>query len=191
MNAVQEKAVEVLNSGGIVIFPTDTVWGMGCRIDRPKTIDRLFQIRKRPLTQATPVLVDAEEMALAYWDSPSHIVRHLIDQYWPGALTIVYKCKKDLVYSPIRGGGENIGLRMPNYIELLQIIKEAGVPILGPSANFHGKNTPVNQTDLDPALVDLVDYVLPGRITSGQASTVVDCSVIPYKIIRQGSVVLA
>ncbi|KKS52343.1 MAG: Sua5/YciO/YrdC/YwlC family protein, partial [Candidatus Gottesmanbacteria bacterium GW2011_GWA1_42_26] len=52
-----EKAIEVLNQGGIIIFPTDTVWGMGCRIDRPQAIDRLFRIRRRPLMQATPVLV--------------------------------------------------------------------------------------------------------------------------------------
>ena len=191
MNIGVEKAIKTLNQGGIIIFPTDTVWGMGCRIDRPEAIDRLFRIRRRPLTQATPALVSEIEMALAYWDSPSQIVRHLVEKYWPGALTIIYKCKKNLVYSPVRGGRENLGLRMPNQPQLLKIIKQVGVPILGPSANFHGGKTPVNQTDLDPEIIKLVDYVLPGITTSGQASTVVDCSQEPYRILRQGALRLS
>ena len=185
-----EKAIEVLNQGGVIIFPTDTVWGMGCRIDRPQAIDRLFRIRRRPLMQATPVLVSEVEMALSYWDSPSQIVRHLVEKYWPGALTIIYKCKKDLVYSPVRGGRENLGLRMPNQPQLLKIIKQVGVPILGPSANFHGAPTPISRSEMDPELIKLVDLVLPGGTTSGQASTVVDCSQEPVKILRQGSVKL-
>ena len=72
----------------------------------------------------------------------------------------------------------------------MKIIEEVGVPILGPSANFHGDPTPYSPADLNPELVKLVDYVVPGECTVKQASTVVDCSVVPYKIIRQGAVSL-
>lgn len=180
----------LLDNGGIIIFPTDTAFGIGCRIDRARAVDRLFTLRKRPLTQATPVLVSSIEMALAYFDSPSDIVRRFMKKYWPGALTIVAPCKKNLFYSPIRGGGENIGLRMPNHQTALTIIKEVGVPILGPSANFHGESTPYRFEDLDPELVKLVDLVVPGECSIKEASTVVDCTVEPYKIIRQGAVKL-
>jgi len=180
----------LLNKGGIIIFPTDTAFGIGCRIDRAAAVDRLFAIRRRPPSQAMPVLVSSIEMALAYFTSSSLIVRRLMKDYWPGGLTIVDRCRKKLIYSPIRGGGETIGLRMPNHPVILKIIQEAGVPILGPSANFHGDPTPYSPTDLNPELVKLVDYVVPGECTIKQASTVVDCSISPYKIIRQGAVKL-
>lgn len=137
-----------------------------------------------------PILVSSIEMALSYYLDPSYIVRRLMREYWPGALTIVAPCKKNLIYSPIRGGGKNIGLRMPNHPAILKIIEEVGVPVLGPSANFHGDPTPYSTADLNPELVKLVDYVVPGECTIKQASTVVDCSVTPYKILRQGAVKL-
>ncbi len=185
---VTAEAIKILAEGGIVIYPTDTAFGIGCRIDRPASVDRLFSLRKRPLTQATPVLVASIEMAPVYFDNPSDVVRRLMEKHWPGALTIVAKCHKKLVYSPIRGGGNNIGLRMPNHETALQIIRGVGVPILGPSANFHGAPTPYREADLDPELVKLVDLVVPGATSSGNVSTVVDCSVTPYKILRQGAI---
>ncbi len=189
MNDIQ-KAIEILNNGGIVIFPTDTAFGIGCRIDKPDVVDRLFKIRRRPTTQPMPVLVSSATMALTYLDSPSDIVRRFIKDYWPGALTIVAPCKKNAVYSPIRGGGATLGMRMPNHPAILKIIEGVGIPVLGPSANFHGDPTPYSSGDLNPELVKLVDYVVPGECSVKQASTVVDCSVTPYKILRRGAVQL-
>lgn len=180
----------MLNDGGIVIYPTDTAFGIGCRIDNKAAVDRLFTIRKRPLTQATPVLVSSIDMALAYFDSPSDVVRRLMKSYWPGALTIIYNCKKDLIHSPIRGGTETIGLRMPNHETTLEIIRRVGVPILGPSANFHGEPTPYRFEDINPQLAKLVNFVVPGECQFKQASTVVDCTASPYRILRQGAVKL-
>lgn len=182
-----KKAIYTLNNGGIVIYPTDTAYGIGCRIDKPEAVDRLFRIRKRPLTQATPVLVSSTDMALPYFIQPTDIVRHLMKTYWPGALTIVYYCRQDLIYSPIRGGGKSVGLRMPDHQVALELIHGVGVPILGPSANFHSGETPYSRENLDPALVKLVDFVIPGECKIGNVSTVVDCTVNPYWIIRQGA----
>ncbi len=184
------KAVKILRDGGIVIFPTDTAFGIGSRMDDKQAVDRLFELRKRPRSQATPVLVASTEMALTYYLDSPEIVRHLMKKYWPGALTIIARCKKELVYSPIRGGGETIGLRMPNHETALALIRGVGVPILGPSANFHGLPTPYRFEDLDPEFVQLVDFVVSGECSVGMASTVVDCNEHPYRIVRQGSVVL-
>lgn len=184
-------AVRVLNDGGIVIFPTDTAFGIGCRVDRPKAVDRLFAIRKRPLTQALPVLVDSHEMALPYFIEPSSIVRHLMKTYWPGALTIVSTCDTNRIYSPIRGGTNTVGLRMPNHEQILSMIAGVGVPIVGPSANFHGEKTPFALKDLDKHLLSLVDFVLEGKCLGTMSSTVVDCTTDPYTIIRQGAVLLS
>ncbi len=185
-----QNAIRVLLEGGIVIYPTDTAFGIGCRIDAPKSVDRLFALRKRPDTQAMPVLVDSMEMALSYLDHPKDIVRHLMQTFWPGALTIVSGCDIDRIYSPIRGQGATIGVRMPDHPTTLRLIGGTRVPILGSSANFHGKKTPFLYEDLDPQLIALVDYVVPGACHAGNASTVVDATTVPLTIVRQGAVVL-
>jgi L-threonylcarbamoyladenylate synthase len=194
------RAVDILNKGGIVIYPTDTAFGIGCRINDRVAVDQLFKLRKRPLTQATPVLVASEDMALSYYDSPGDIVRRLMRKYWPGALTIIAPCKKNLIYSPIRGGNNTIGLRQPGSETALALIRGAGVPILGPSANFHGDPTPYTFESLDSELTKLVDYVVPASPDAGQGgpgegkvgnvSTVVDTTTSPASLVRQGAVTL-
>lgn len=185
-----QKAIQVLKSGGIVIFPTDTAFGIGCRIDNEKAIERLFNIRKRPRNQPVSVLVDSIEMAQDYLlPIPKEVQQKLIKKYWPGALTIVLQSRTDKVLSLVRGGGNNLGVRMPNNKITLSLIKGAGVPILGPSANFHGEKTPYELKDLDPELIKLVDYVVTNQDKSGEkASTVIDCSKKPWKILRKGAV---
>jgi L-threonylcarbamoyladenylate synthase len=143
------------------------------------------------MTQAMPVLVSSEDMALSYYDSPDDIVRRLMKRYWPGALTVIARCNKKLFHSPIRGGGETIGLRMPNHETALALIRGVGIPILGPSANFHGSPTPYTFEALDPELVQLVDYVVPGAGKAGNVSTVVDTTTRPLTIVRQGAVVVS
>lgn len=191
MDKYIKEAIRVLDEGGIVIFPTDTAFGIGCRLDRPDSVDRLFALRRRPVSKAMPLLVDSVAMALLYLDHPGDIVRRLMKAHWPGGLTIVAPCKKNLVYSPIRGNGATIGVRQPDHGTTLAIISGAGVPLLGSSANFHGKETPHHREDLDPELVSQVDYVVPGVCAQRKASTVVDTTVIPAVIIRDGAVLLS
>ena len=189
MNKQILNAIKILNAGGIIIFPTDTAFGIGCRIDSEKAIKRLFQIRKRPETQATPVLVSDIKMAQEYLlPIPSEVKKKLIDKYWPGALTIILDCNKVKVPELARGGGETLGVRMPNHPFASEIIKNVRVPILGPSANFHGEKTPYSFEDLDPELVKLVDYVVPGECTVKEASTVINCCVEPWEVLRQGAI---
>ena len=185
-----DTAINIILDGGIVIFPTDTAFGIGCRIDKSESIERLFLIRRRPLTQATPVLVVDSEMALRYFSHPTADVLYLMRTYWPGALTIISECDTDQVNNLVRGGGHTIGLRMPNNDAALSIISGVRVPILGPSANFHGKPTPYSFESIDPDLRKLVDYVVEGSCSVGLASTVVDCTKNPYTILRQGGVIL-
>ncbi len=186
-----KKAIRVIKQGGIVIFPTDTAFGIGCAINDEKAVKRLFAIRKRPPNQATPVLFDSVDRVRKYTLSFDSKVGQLMQKYWPGALTIVLNCQISQVPSLVRGGGETLGVRIPDHETVLQLIRGADVPILGPSANFHGGKTPYTYKALDKALIKLVDFVLEGK-TKGQgiASTVVDCSKKPWKIIRRGEVVL-
>lgn len=186
-----DQAVKILNQGGITIFPTDTAFGIGCRMDNEEAIRRLFTLRRRPESQATPVLVSSPEMAQKYLKPiPETVFTQLIKPHWPGALTIILPSQKEKVQDLVRGGGENLGVRMPNHPTTLEIIKKVGVPILGPSANFHGDPTPFRFEDLDKELVKQVDFVMEGQCLAQAASTVIDCSVEPWKILRQGSVIV-
>ena len=184
-----DNAVQVIKQGGIVIFPTDTAYGIGCRMDNPGAVERLFEIRKRPKSQATPVLFDnlsrIEEFVLPI----EHVVvDELIKKYWPGALTIILKAKTDRVPALVRGGTDTLGVRIPDSDLVRNLVSKVGAPILGPSANFHGEETPFNFKDLDQDLVKLVDFVIEGEVKLKKASTVIDCTQKPWKILRLGSV---
>lgn len=186
-----DEAVKILNEGGIVIFPTDTAFGIGCRMDNEDSVKRLFSLRKRPRIQATPVLFSSIEMMKGYLlDIPEMVKEKLMDKYWPGALTIILPCRTDKVFSLIRGNSSNMGVRIPDNDKLISIIEKLGVGILGPSANFHGKPTPHYFEDLDPKLVRLVDYVVEGECRLKDVSTVIDVSVKPWQIRREGAVKL-
>lgn len=186
------KAIEVIKQGGIVIFPTDTAFGIGCRVDDSKAIDKLYKIRKRPLDKAMPVLFDSfkrvDEFVLPYDEK----VKNLMKKYWPGALTIILNCKIDMVPESVRGGKTSLGVRIPNHDTILSLIEGAETPITGSSANFAGEKTPFTFEALDKRLLKLVDFVLEGKTNSlNTSSTVVDTTVFPYKIIRQGSIILS
>jgi L-threonylcarbamoyladenylate synthase len=188
MNNQIEKAVKILNQGGIIIFPTDTAFGIGCRIDKENSIQKLFKIRKRPESQAVPVLVSNLEMAKGYANIPEEVIQKLIKPYWPGALTIVLEVNKHKVPALARGGGETVGVRVPNHPTILGIIEKVGVPILGPSANFHREPTPYDFKSLSPKLISLVNYVVEGECLLKNASTVIDCTKTPWQILRQGAI---
>ncbi len=188
MNSKIDRAVKILNKGGIIVFPTDTAFGIGCRIDSQKAIERLFQIRKRPTNMAAPVLVSSLQMAKKYWEADTQEVEEkLISRYWPGALTIVLAANKSLVPDLVRGGGETVGIRMPQYNQILEVIEKVGVPILAPSANIHGEQTPYSKNMLNKYIVQSVDLVLDGKCTLKNASTVVDCTQKPWKVLRYGA----
>lgn len=183
------KAVTILKEGGIIIFPTDTAFGIGCRIDNQEAVEKLFRIRKRPITKAPPVLFESIEMVQRYTESiPSEVEHTLMQQYWPGALTIILQAKLDKVPTLVRGGGVSIGTRIPDHDTVLSLIRGVGVPLIGTSANFHGESTPYDFSDLDQELLSLVDGAVEGTCKTKKVSTVVDCTVSPWKVLRQGAI---
>ncbi len=183
-----QKAVRIIKDGGVVIFPTDTAFGIGCRIDNEESVKRLFALRRRPEDKATPVLAASLEMLEPYIEPVSpDVITKLISPHWPGGLTIVLRCKTDKIPSLVRKDN-TLGVRVPNHLTTLEIINGVGVPILGSSANFPGEKTPYAFEDLDPELVKLVDYVVPGETFTKEASTVISVVDDPWKILRQGAV---
>ncbi len=185
-----DEAIKIFKDGGIIIYPTDTAFGIGCRMDDQKAVSRLFELRKRPDTMAVPVLFDSIPRVEEYSLEIGEKVRELMVKYWPGALTIVINCKKDMVPSLVRGGGESLGVRVPNHEIPRALVSGGNIPLLGPSANFHGDETPYRLEDLNKDLIKKVDFVIEGKTLGVTASTVLDCTDEPWKILRQGGVVI-
>ncbi|HSW96211.1 MAG TPA: L-threonylcarbamoyladenylate synthase [Candidatus Saccharimonadales bacterium] len=184
-----QKAIDIIQNGGIIIYPTDTVFGLACRIDSKQALKRLFKIKQRSATQSIPVLVDSITMAQKYLQPiPQEVKEQLMDRYWPGGLTIVLPCDREKVPSLVRGNGNTLGVRIPDHSLTQKLIHGVNEPITGTSANFHGHMTPTKQESLDPKLLKLVDFVLPGECYNGVSSTVIDCSVQSWKILRDGAV---
>src|SRR3989344_3885958 len=177
---ILEKAIAVLKKGGIVIFPTDTVYGIGCLFDNPKAVDRIYEIKKTPTNQPFPILVSnlsqVEDLAVI-----NKTGEGIIKKYWPGALTIVLDSKN---------GKEKIGFRMPDSALIKSIIDGVGMPLIGTSANLHGSDAPKSYEELDSDFAKLADFVLEGKCQLGAESTVVDATGDVPDILRQGAIKL-
>ena len=175
-----EKAGKILKSGGVVIFPTDTVFGIGCIIDDKGAIEKIYKIKGTEKSQHLPILISdiSQIQEIAKLNSSA---LDLIKKHWPGALTLVLKTK---------AGSRTIGVRMPDSDTVRMLIKYVKKPIIGTSANFHAKPTPKKFEDLDPELIKLVDFVISGKCALQRESTVVDATADKIKILRQGAIKL-
>jgi L-threonylcarbamoyladenylate synthase len=185
-----ERTTSILRSGGVAIFPTDTAFGIGCRVDDANAVQRIFAIKKRSLNKPTPILVSGITMAEQWVDHVSEDVTELMNKYWPGGLTIILQTSNKSISPMVTAGTGTVGLRVPDNEDLRKIIDAVGVPIIGSSANFEGQPTPYAVEDLDKKLTRLVDVVLDGKCTVKKASTVVDCTKVPFIVIREGAVQL-
>jgi L-threonylcarbamoyladenylate synthase len=183
-----EEVIERLRQGKVGIFPTDTVYGIGCRMDNKDAVKKVYLIRNRPAEKSLLVLVSSLEMAKEYVDIGSEVEEKLISKFWPGGLTIIFNSKKDKVLPIVNAGGNTLAVRLPNHQVLQKIIEGVGVPLVAPSANFSGGDTPFTFSDVDPHLMQKVDFVLNGMCTMEGTSTIIDTTVKPWKIVRQGVV---
>jgi len=185
-----DKAVDILQAGGVIIFPTDTVWGIGASLANPQAVKKLYQIKKRNRSQPTAVLVGSIVQAkqLAELDKKS---LSLLNQYWPGGLTVVVKAKEKTP-SFIKGrkkGRATIGLRMPDHQLCLKILKKLPLGLVAASANFAGQPAPTKRKEIDPRLINQADLLLSGQSRGKLASTVLDLTEKPFKALRKGPVV--
>lgn len=189
MSREVQEAIKVFKSGGIVIFPTDTAIGIGCRLDATESVRRVFEIKKRDYNKPLLVLVDSIQMAKKYVSIPKDVQEKILDKYWPGGLTIIFKCNTAKVPALARSNGDTLGVRLPDNLKLREIIKAVGIPIVAPSANFSGEKTPFKLDEVGLGFKKLADYVLEEDFgLRKNVSTIVDCTVTPWKILRQGAI---
>ena len=183
-----EQGVDVLRKGGLVAFPTDTVYSLAARYDDEKAVAKVYQLKQRPRQIPLPLLLaDTNQIDDMAVDVPP-IAWLLAGRFFPGALTLVLP-KAANVPDIVTGGGNTVALRMPDHPVPLEIIKGVGVPIVGTSANLHGQPSPVIAEEVRKQLGDKLDVVIDGgKCPGGRESTIVDVTGEVPKIIRQGAV---
>ena len=181
-----EKAANILKRGGIVIFPTDTVFGIGCKVSDLDAIRRLYKIKSRKGKIPTHILVSNFKEAGKY-ALFSDQAKKLSDKFWPGPLTMVVKAK-EIVPKLIKGPNNTIGIRQPNHKVVEDLINLVGEAILAPSANFTGETPPNKPSEIDKRLVNLVDYVVPNDCGGSQISTIVEVTGSTHRFIRYGAI---
>lgn len=186
-SADPQVIAKILSEGGIVIFPTDTVWGIGCVYDNPDSISRLYKIKNRQPDKPTSLLLPNKSWLRRLAKVKPDQVK-IINKFWPGALTVVLPADSSISNLNFLSEKNEVGLRIPNHKMLLKVLSILKKPILGPSANFASLPPPRKLTDLDPELLNKVDAVFLGGDGQGTESTIVSLSSDKPVIIRSGAV---
>lgn len=186
-----EKIGKELKSGKIIIYPTDTVYGIGGIITNEETIKNIYKAKTRSFSSPLIALVsDGKKVEeLAYIDEENkEKVEKLMREFWPGGLTIILR-KKDIVPPIMISNGDTVGVRMPNHEIALKIIESAGGILPTTSANISGEATPRSYDELSEEFKKRVDIIIDGgRSPIGTASTIIDMSKTSIKILREGSI---
>jgi L-threonylcarbamoyladenylate synthase len=182
-----ERAAEILRRGGLVAYPTDTVYGLAALPSHDAACTRLFEAKKRAPDQSMPLLIASpHDLALVATDVPA-VARRLIGQFWPGALTIVLA--KTPTFRSLAVAGDTVALRVPDHPVPRELVRLLGTPITGTSANIAGGPEPLTADDVRSQLGDVLDLILDGgRCPGARPSTVIDCTVEPPRIVREGAI---
>lgn len=174
-----KKAALILRNGGLVAFPTETVYGLGANMLDKDAIKKVYRIKNRPKGKPLTIhIADVKILKKMVGRIPSS-AKKLIAKFWPGPLTLVLKDKTS----------KKTGFRIPDNRIAFLLIKEAAVPVVAPSANISGKRPPTDAQEVLKNLSGKIEMVLDGGKTQiGVESTVVDLSGRQYKILREGAI---
>lgn len=185
---VIEAAGNIIQNGGTVIFPTETVYGLGANALDPRAARRIYRAKGRPSDNPLIVHIADIEMLDSIAKNISDSARKLMDRYWPGPLTLIFY-KKDAVPSETTGGLETVAVRMPSDPIACALIRAAGVPIAAPSANISGKPSITTGQDAIREMAERVDMILLSTDSEiGIESTVVDTTTTLPIVLRPGKV---
>lgn len=182
-----DKAADVIQGGGVIIYPTETLYGLGANPLDPKAMKKLYTIKGRDKSKPIPFLIKDQEMLETLVEDIPPIGRQLMERYWPGALTLIFRAKKGLP-PPLSGEGDTIGLRISTHPIAQRIVEALDTPLTSTSAN------PAGEVDLtDPRMIartfgDQVDLIIEGGQVPGIGSTVVDLTTTPPKVVREGMI---
>ncbi|MEM2902035.1 MAG: L-threonylcarbamoyladenylate synthase [Candidatus Bathyarchaeia archaeon] len=183
-------AAKVIREGGIVAFPTETVYGLGVNALDPEAVKKVYEVKRRPADNPTIVHIADKMEAQRLAAEIPEIGYELMERFWPGPLTLVLK-KSEIVPSITVAGLDTVAVRIPKHRVALMLIKEAGVPVAAPSANLAGKPSPTLAEHVIRDLDGKIDMVLDGGPTEiGVESTVLDLTTPQPLVLRPGGVTL-
>jgi len=173
-----KQVVEVIQRGGIVALPTETVYGLGVCAGKRKAIDRLYELKKRPKDKPLSFALGSANKAIKdYFDNLPSFGYRLMEKFWPGPLTIIYYTSRN----------EKIGVRVPDNLVTNEILSELNQAIYLPSANISGQKDAISALEVEEAFGDEVDLIVDGgKCNYSQPSTVLDLTSQPFKVLRAG-----
>lgn len=178
-----------LKNGKIVVFKTDTVYGIGTNAFNEDSCKRIYEIKGRPMYKPLGVLISDISMLKEIVGSISPAEQKLMDAFWPGPLTIKFKKKENVLPDIISAGDEYVRVRLLKNGLAYHLIKEAGVPIVAPSANLSGSHTGTNVKHIMNELGGKVDYILDsGNVNDDTTSTIVQVANEKVIVIREGKI---
>lgn len=180
-------AVKILNNGGVVAFPTETVYGLGADALNEEAVDKIFKAKGRP--QDNPLIIHVSSKNIEdYVEGIPDKAKNLMDKFWPGPLTFILN-KKDIIPNKTSANLKTIGVRMPDNVIALKMIENLGRPVAAPSANISGRPSPTTYErcveDLDGKVDMIIGY---GKSDVGIESTIIDYTSFPPIILRPGKI---
>ncbi len=181
-------AVAILKKGGIVAFPTDTVYGLGADPLNARAVDRIYDVKKRPRNLPLPLLLAEKSDLPKVADVVPEVAWRLAERFFPGGLTLVLR-KSSWVPDTVTAGGDTVAVRIPDHPIPIALIRGLGTPIVGTSANLSGKPSQVTSEEVRHQLGDAADLIINGgRRPGGTESTVLDVSGKVPVLVREGAI---
>lgn len=188
LSEVLERAVEILNNGGIVAFPTETFYGLGVKFDMEHSLRKLYELKERPKEKPMPLIIGSKAFLSMIAASVDEIAEPFMDKFWPGPLTLLLKAKNGLS-SYLTGNTGRVAVRIPGESAALYLAREAGFPITATSANSSGMPPAEDADAVIRYFGEEIDMVIDGgRTAGGLPSTIVDVTEKSIRIVREGAV---
>ena len=185
---IAKEAIEVIKMGGIVIAPTDTVYGIIADALNEKAVEKIYEIKKRKKSNPLSILVSNKDMLKKVVKKVSLEEEKIIDKFFPGAITLIFEKNKQIP-DIVTSGLDTVGIRMPNDKFLLKVIELLGSPIVATSLNLAGEETKTNLDNISKEILNNVDYVIDnGNTKIGVASTVAKIDGKKVEILREGTI---
>jgi len=183
-----DVAVQILAEGGLVAFPTDTVYGVGAHAFQPDAVERIYTAKFRPRDKAIPILLAQADDLVLVAEGITETAWLLAERFWPGGLTLVLP-KKANVPDVVSAGGPTVAVRVPDHPVPLALMAALGAPLAATSANLSGHPSPVTAQEVEAELGGRIELILDGgRCPGGIPSTVLDLTTDPPTILRAGAI---
>jgi L-threonylcarbamoyladenylate synthase len=183
-----EQAIAAMQHGGVVAFPTDTVYGIGASLVHPEALARIFGIKHRDRERTLPLLVSSPSELASVTDTVDPVLLRLASAFWPGPLTIALPARSGLP-AEVVAEDATVGVRVPDHSVALTLAQRCGGAIAVTSANLSGQAPARRAEEIDPALADELDLILDGGIAKGgMASTVIRLKGATIDVVRSGAI---